>query len=351
MTVYPKIKSYVEDAFSSLEENHGKAFGLDYVGHKLMVPNKGDFFVLPGHQERYALLNQGENQYALVSNICTHRQSILLRGKGNIKNITCPLHCWVFGLDGKLKGAPHFKDDVKGADLSVAQLHEWQGLLFRNRVPDLNLQDYGLENYYNFEGYEYIGTESETYQFNWKVFMEIYLENYHVFSMHPGLKKYVTPSDLEWCVGKDYSIQKVGMGTDLTKANTDIYKDWQNILMKQFGGELPRYGAIWGLLYPNVMIEWYPHVLVISTVYPKGAKECVNHVEFYYPKDIYQENPEYFEKEMKAYMETALEDNDACLLLQKGREALYSKNEELYGPIDSFLEKGVGEFYDFLARS
>ena len=27
----------------------------------------------------------------------------------------------------------------------------------------------------------------------------------------------------------------------------------------------PKYGAIWLTYYPNLMVEWYPHVLVVST--------------------------------------------------------------------------------------
>ena len=32
----------------------------------------------------------------------------------------------------------------------------------------------------------------------------------------------------------------------------------------------PPHGAIWLTYYPNVMVEWYPHVLVVSTLIPRG---------------------------------------------------------------------------------
>ena len=34
------------------------------------------------------------------------------------------------------------------------------------------------------------------------------------------------------------------------------------------------------------MVEWYPHVLVISTLYPRGPDRTLNVVEFYYPEEI-----------------------------------------------------------------
>ena len=42
------------------------------------------------------------------------------------------------------------------------------------------------------------------------------------------------------------------------------------------------------------------------------------------------------------------EDEVACTLLEKGREALYLSGEEEFGPVDSFLEAGVAGFYEFL---
>jgi len=60
--------------------------------------------------------------------------------------------------------------------------------------------------------------------------------------------------------------------------------------------------------------------------------------------------PDYFAAEKAAYMETAVEDEEACLLLEKGRRALYLSGEEEQGPIEPFLEAGVAHFYDWLAK-
>ncbi len=34
------------------------------------------------------------------------------------------------------------------------------------------------------------------------------------------------------------------------------------------------------------MIELYPHVLVVSTLYPKGPQETLNVIEFHYPEEV-----------------------------------------------------------------
>lgn len=348
MTDRPKISSYFTEESFLREKKTVFNSGLSYAGHRLMVPKQNDYKVVKHSFDRYTLFNNS-GEYNLLSNICPHRQAQLLTGSGNCKNFNCKLHNWTFDNLGKLKSAPHFTDSVE-VQLDQKNLFEWNGLLFQNKAPVCNLKESGLENYINFKDYFYAGTESENYPFNWKTFIEIYLENYHVFTMHPGLKKYVNPSDLEWVFGDDFSIQKVGIGKDLQSSGTSVYKEWQDHITKNYQNKELRYGAIWMLIYPNIMVEWYPDILVISTIYPTGARTCVNHVEFYYPSELYKNDPDYFHKEKKAYMETAIEDNEACQLLEKGRYALYQNDEELYGPIDSFLEAGVSSFYDYLSR-
>nr|WP_136252048.1 SRPBCC family protein [Ningiella ruwaisensis] len=345
---HPSIKSYFDSSICQAEIDSMFSKGLSYAGHQLMVPDKYAYQVLPYQHDRYVLFNQGEH-FELISNVCLHRQAKLLEGSGRARNIVCKVHCWGYDHLGTLKGAPQFKPQPQG-QLDKTPLNAWNGLLFKGRTPNFDLAEHGLDTYINFDEYFYAGCESAQYNFNWKTFVEIYLENYHVSSMHPGLRHYVTPDELEWAFGDDFSVQKVGLGKNLQKPTTPYYREFQDALVKRFGDALPKYGAIWCFIYPNIMIEWYPDVLVISTIFPKGPRQCVNHVEFYYPSALYQASPDYFASEKQAYMETAAEDEQACLLLEQGREALYLSAEEAHGPIEGFLEAGVSHFYAFLAK-
>jgi hypothetical protein len=45
------------------------------------------------------------------------------------------------------------------------------------------------------------------------------------------------------------------------------------------------------------MVEWYPHVLVVSTLIPQGPDKTLNVVEFYYPEEIVDFEREFIEAE------------------------------------------------------
>src|SRR5512145_1703400 len=99
-----------------------------YVGHELMVPETGDYYALPGRDNAQALVRH-QGGIELLSNVCRHRQAIMLTGKGNTRNIVCPLHRWTYDLKGELLGAPLFPE-TPCVKLHSTPLINWNGLLF-----------------------------------------------------------------------------------------------------------------------------------------------------------------------------------------------------------------------------
>jgi phenylpropionate dioxygenase-like ring-hydroxylating dioxygenase large terminal subunit len=96
------------------------------------------------------------------------------------------------------------------------------------------------------------------------------------------------------------------------------------------------------------MVEWYPHVLVVSSIVPTGIESCRNIVEFYYPEDIVLFERAFIEAQQAAYQETAVEDDDICSRMQRGRRALYQQGISETGPDQSPLEDGMMHFHAFL---
>src|SRR5262245_24526743 len=83
--------------------------GVGYVGHELMVPERGDDQTL-AWLDHAKFLVRNDDGVELLSNVCRHRQSIMLEGRGRLDTIVCPLHRWTYDLKGELLGAPKFPE-------------------------------------------------------------------------------------------------------------------------------------------------------------------------------------------------------------------------------------------------
>jgi choline monooxygenase len=341
------VSAYFDEALHRREIEILFRQGPGYVGHELMVPEPGDYYALPAEKEG-RLLVRDEQGIELLSNVCRHRQAVMLNGRGNTQNIVCPLHRWTYNLKGELLGAPHF-DEQPCLNLGRSPLQNWNGLLFSGRRDVArDLADLGVKGKLDFSGYMLDHVEIHECEYNWKTFIEVYLEDYHVVPFHPGLGKFVECNDLEWEFGDWYSVQTVGVHQGLGKPGSSIYRRWHDQVLRFQGGEPPAHGAIWLTYYPNVMVEWYPHVLVVSTVLPRGPRHTTNIVEFYYPEEIVLFEREFVEAERAAYMETCVEDDEIALRMDAGRRVLLERGESEVGPYQSPMEDGMQHFHEFL---
>ncbi len=340
---------YFDEKIAELEQRLLFKAGPGYVGHELMVPEQGDHHTLGWQGDSHVLVRSASG-VQLLSNVCRHRQATVLKGRGNSKSLVCPLHRWTYGLDGKLLGAPHFAKQPC-LDLARVNTERWNGLLFRGpRDPHHDLARLGCVADLSFDGYVFDRSETTDYQFNWKTFIEVYLEDYHVEPFHPGLSNFVDCGGLQWEMGDWYSVQTVPVSRGLKRAGSTTYGKWHEQVLKYSNGVTPKYGAIWLVYYPNIMIEWYPQVLIVSTVVPRGAQACTNIVEFYFPEDIALFERDYVEAERQAYLETAVEDEIICNRMTEGRRALLNQGINEVGPYQSPTEDGMQHFHEFLHR-
>ena len=324
--------------------------GANYVGHELMTPGLGDYQVLDWLHDGGKMLVNNANGVELLSNVCRHRQARMLQGRGNAQNIVCPFHRWTYDRQGQLLGAPHFPENPC-LHLNKTALQNWNGLLFAGpRDVHTDLAQLGVKADLDFSGFQYESTHITKYDFNWKTFIEVYLEDYHVVPYHPGLGQFVNCDELKWEYGEMYSVQTVGVNNHLERPGSAVYDRWHQQVKRYGEGKDPAHGAIWLTYYPTLMVEWYPHTLVVSNIIPTGIDSCLNVVEFYYPEDVVLFEREFIDAEQAAYRETAIEDDDICYGMHKGRKALYEQGISQEGPYQSPMEDGMVHFHEWLRR-
>src|SRR3546814_317358 len=108
------------------------------------------------------------------------------------------------------------------------------------RRPEFDFADYVLDH-----------VELHHCRYNWKTFIEVYLEDYHVGPFHPGLGQFVTCDDLSWEFSEQFSLQRVGVHNALSQPGTHTYKTWHDRLLDYRAGSEPDFGAIWVTYFPT----------------------------------------------------------------------------------------------------
>ncbi|MFT0547730.1 aromatic ring-hydroxylating oxygenase subunit alpha [Allopusillimonas ginsengisoli] len=355
------VQSYFDEDVFALEQERIFNHSALYVGHEKFVPEVGDWRTLPQEKSGRVLVRNAQG-VSLMSNVCRHRQAIMLGGQagditgvrhssGNLSatggNIVCPIHRWTYNNEGQLLGAPHFPE-TPCMNLQRFTLRNCHGLLFEGpRDPGHDMAALFGRPEFDFSEYVLDHVELHHCQYNWKTFIEVYLEDYHVGPFHPGLGNFVTCDDLEWEFADWYSLQRVGVHNALGQAGTDAYHNWHTRLMDYRKGDAPDFGAVWVTYFPTHMIEIYPHVVVLSTLHPVSPQETVNVVEFYYPEDIAAFERDFVEAHRAAYMETAIEDDEIAERMDAGRRALMQRGVSEAGPYQSPMEDGMQHFHEW----
>jgi phenylpropionate dioxygenase-like ring-hydroxylating dioxygenase large terminal subunit len=315
-----------------------------YFAHELLVDN---YYTLP-QEDSARMLVRNKNGIECISNTCRHRQAVMLNRAGAAANIVCPLHGWTYDLEGKLVGAPHF-DPCPERHLQKWSTQKWKGLHFGQGLADLesDLNTMRLGGYFDFDGYAFHSRREHVCNYNWKTFIEVYMDDYHVVPFHPGLGNFVDCNKLDWQFGNWYSVQSVGVNNNLKTPGTPVYKTWHKALLDYRRGAPPEFGAIWLTIYPNVMVEWYPEVLVISTLWPESPQRTRNIVEFYYPEEICHFETDFVAAHQEAYMETCEEDDEIAERMDRGRQQLDRRGTTDSGPVHDPMELGLTYFYKY----
>jgi phenylpropionate dioxygenase-like ring-hydroxylating dioxygenase large terminal subunit len=327
-----------------------------YLGHTLAVPEPGDYYALPTEGEGRALVH-GPGGVTLLSNICRHRQALMLRGRGNTGvSIVCPVHRWTYALSGALRGAPRFHEEPC-RHLQTYPTETWNGLVFepvtgRSVARDLaGLRTWGVAEGFDanavldFGGYALDRIHVKTCAYNWKTYAEVFLEDYHVAPFRPGLAGFVSCSEVQWGFGTHHAVQHVRALPSGTRPGSGAYARWQDALRRVSTPPGPGPGALWFSYYPSLMIEWYPLVLIVSSLTPLGPERTLNVIEFYYPQEVAAFERELVEAQQAAYFETGAEDDEIALRLTLGRQALVARGGDDAGPYQRPLEDGMQHFH------
>ena len=170
-------------------------------------PRWATIYALPQESEGRALLRTPRRAAAGLERLPASPGGDAARPRQHRhRNIVCPLHRWTYDLGGQLIGAPHFADDPC-RDLPTIRSRPGTAWCSTCRIGAprrdvaAELAGIGPARELDFTGYVFDSVKLHECDYNWKTFIEVYLEDYHVAPFHPGLGQFVTCEDLRWEFG------------------------------------------------------------------------------------------------------------------------------------------------------
>jgi len=187
---------YTSPDFLALEQSH--IFARDWLcaGRAEALPDPGDYLTMKIAGEPVIILRDRDGNLRGMSNVCRHRMSILLEGRGNVRSIVCPYHAWTYNLDGTLRGAPAMtlnqsfcKDQIALPRIRVENWLGWIMVTLNPDAPDPQAQFADVENlvgYLDMASYRETFREEFQWNTNWKVLAENFMESYHLPVCHSG---------------------------------------------------------------------------------------------------------------------------------------------------------------------
>ncbi|WP_108263349.1 aromatic ring-hydroxylating oxygenase subunit alpha [Mangrovicoccus ximenensis] len=190
------VSVYVSPEFLAAEQSEIFAKSWICAGRADALASPGDYLALEIAGEPVIVLRDGEGRLRALSNVCRHRMSVLLEGRGHVRAITCPYHAWTYNLDGSLRGAPAMERNGSfcraETRLPEIRAEDWKGWILLTLDPELPPPEEvfagieGLVGYLGMESYTETFREEHRWNTNWKILAENFMESYHLPMCHAG---------------------------------------------------------------------------------------------------------------------------------------------------------------------
>lgn len=215
-------------------------------------------------------------------NVCRHRASPLCEDNESHSGslIRCPYHSWLYQLDGSLARASGVGEpegfDLADYSLKSVQLATWRRVVFVCFDADAPMFDLGrlamAIDAYPLESMELVLAETNERQFNWKVLLENYSENYHTPFIHPELdtsssEDYPMISDGVVLYAWDRPLRPTASRVDQIRATLlPGETGWEELAAIPMDGPygIGGYLTVW----PNLMMNVFPGAFLAMWIEP-----------------------------------------------------------------------------------
>ena len=244
----------------------------------------------PGHYitreiagEPIIILRGKDGVLRALSNVCRHRASTILDSEGKTASLRCPYHGWTYGLDGRLLAAPEFEGVENWSRdrvcLPAFQVDTWGPFVFvaqdpavptlaevMGAIPD-EVRAIGCDP----DRLHLSARRDYVIQCNWKVYVDNYLEGYHLPAAHPSLFRELDYAQYRVDTYRYYSSQYA----PLRPARGGVSRQYDYAAAET----APTVLYYW--IFPNFMLNVYPDNLSSNIILPLGHDRTLTIFEWF----------------------------------------------------------------------
>jgi len=327
-----------------LDAENLRIFGRTWqcAGQADWVAAPGSYFGCEVAGEPVLVARAKDGLLRAFSNVCRHRGALLASEPRSAGVIRCPYHAWTYSLDGRLSSQPEF-EDVQDWDRSQVCLPQfraetWGPFVFVNldsRAPAL-LDVFGAipaeigQVGCPIDRLRYSYRRDYLIQCNWKVYIDNYLEGYHLPAAHPALFRELDYQQYRVETHRYYSSQIAPIRANAGAAGETRRYDFNDSTRT----------ALYYWIFPNFMLNVYPDNLSSNIILPVGPDKTLTVFEWFsYTGDVAQATIDFSDGIQQ-------EDIAICESVQKGlRSASYDR-----GRFSVKRENGVHHFHGLLSE-
>jgi choline monooxygenase len=314
------------------------------------IADPESFFTADIAGEPIIVVRDKQGTLRAFSNVCRHRAGPIALGSGCKNVLRCQYHGWTYTLDGKLIGTP----DIEGVEffdrstmgMFPLRLETWEKFIFVNFDPEAEPLSAFLGEIpqqargFQFEGLHSVERRDYVIDCNWKVYVDNYLEGYHIPIAHPGLMKEI-----------DYAHYR----TDTYRYYSQQFAPIRAMKPEDSGERFYAPGAglqeaLYFWVFPNLMLNIYPDNISTNLIVPLSHEKTLTIFEWFFHDVNSAKVKERVQRAIAFSDEVQQEDIGLCENVQRGlRSSTYDR-----GRYSVKRENGVHHFHmllgEFLAK-
>jgi choline monooxygenase len=315
-------------------------------GVRRSIADPESFFTTEVAGEPIVVTRDKSGVLRAFSNVCRHRAGPIASGSGCRSVLRCGYHGWTYTLDGRLIGTP----DVEGVEffdrstmgMAPLRLETWEQFIFVNFDRDAAPLSEYLGNIpkqargFRFDGLQFAERRDYVINCNWKVYVDNYLEGYHIPIAHPGLMREIDYAQYRTDTFRYHSQQFAPIRA--MKAEDAVERAYP-----------PGSGtqeALYFWIFPNLMLNLYPDNVSTNLIVPLSQEKTLTIFEWFFHDVGSAKAQERMQKAIAFSDEVQQEDIGLCESVQRGlRSSLYDR-----GRYSVKRENGVHHFHMLLGE-